>query len=68
MAELNGGGIQYDVINTPVGHVNNLDETPVSFGIRPDLFYAKIDDSSRIEQEAKTLNNPVIINLREFEW
>ena len=44
MAELNGGGIQYDVINTPVGHFNNLDETPVSFGIRPDLFYAKIDD------------------------
>lgn len=68
MAALNGGGIEYDVINTPVGHVNSLNETPVSFGLRPDLFYAKIDDSSRIEQEAVTSNNPIMINLREFEW
>lgn len=68
MAELKSSGLKYDVINTPVGHVNNMNDTPVTFGFRPDLFYAKLDDSSRVVEEATSNNNPLEINLREFEW
>ena len=68
MAELKTSATKYDVINTPVGHVNNMDDTPLTFNFRPDLFYAKLDDSSRVAEEATSNNNPVEINLREFEW
>lgn len=68
MAQITGTGLKYDVINTPVGHVNDLSETPVSMNLRPDLFFMKLDDSSRISNEAETPNNPIELNLKEFEY
>lgn len=68
MAQIAGSGLKYDIINTPIGHVNNLSDTPVSMNLRPDLFFMKLDDSSRIEAEADSLNNPIELNLEEFEY